>query len=87
MGKYRKRPVEIEAFRLGVQSPPQWWENAIARGDAWYQGGDEPCYTIKTLEGEMRATTGHWIVRGVEGELYPVKPDIFIRTYEPVSEE
>ncbi len=42
---------------------------------------------IKTLEGEMRESPGHWIVTGVDGEQYPVKPDIFAKTYEPVEEE
>ena|SRR3990167_2433386 len=40
--------------------------------------------TIKTLEGTMRADPGDWIIRGVKGELYPCKPDIFAATYEPV---
>lgn len=40
---------------------------------------------IPTLEGDMRASTGDWIVTGVKGEQYPVKPDIFEATYEPVT--
>jgi hypothetical protein len=40
---------------------------------------------IHTLEGDMTAEAGHWIVRGVKGEIYPVKPDIFAMTYEKVQ--
>ena len=42
--------------------------------------------TIQTLEGEMTANNGDWIIRGVKGELYPCKPDIFAATYDPVDE-
>ena len=41
--------------------------------------------TIKTLEGVMHASPGDWIIRGVNGELYPCKPDIFAKTYEPAN--
>ena len=43
--------------------------------------------TIPTLEGDMVANTGDWIITGVNGEKYPCKPDIFIKTYEPVDDE
>ncbi|HWQ95907.1 MAG TPA: hypothetical protein VN368_00905 [Candidatus Methylomirabilis sp.] len=43
--------------------------------------------TIRTLEGEMTAHPGDWIIKGVNGELYPCKPDIFEKTYEPVEEK
>ncbi|EZH67938.1 sugar ABC transporter substrate-binding protein [Bacillaceae bacterium JMAK1] len=42
--------------------------------------------TIDTLEGKMKANVGDWIVTGVNGESYPVKPDIFEKTYEPVKQ-
>lgn len=61
--KFRKRPVEITAFREVIGS------------------------TISTLEGDMHAAPGDWIIRGLNGELYPCKPDIFEKTYEPVDEE
>jgi hypothetical protein len=41
---------------------------------------------IQTLEGVMEATIGDWIIRGIQGEVYPCKPDIFYATYERVSE-
>ena len=42
--------------------------------------------SIKTLEGTMRADQGDWIIRGVKGEIYPCKPEIFVATYDPVEE-
>ena len=43
------------------------------------------CIFIRTLEGEMTATQGDWIIKGVKGEFYPCKPDIFAATYEPAD--
>jgi hypothetical protein len=51
----------------------------------WTQGGDAPYATIKTLEGEMRAQVGDWIIQGVKGEIYPCRGDIFAATYEPAD--
>jgi hypothetical protein len=50
-------------------------------GTATY--GDEPSLRIRTLEGVMTASPGDWVIRGVAGEFYPCKPDIFSATYEP----
>ena len=50
------------------------------------EGGRDYCHwKIDTLEGEMTAVPGDWIIQGVKGELYPCKPDIFAATYEPVE--
>ena len=86
MSKFRSKPKIIDAFQLetGFGAPkPQWFEDAVRRGDAWRPGAH---WIIKTLEGEMRASLGDWIVRGIKGEIYPVKPDIFAETYEPVED-
>lgn len=86
--KYRKKPVVIEAYRFDsrvTNQPPHWLTKAINDGDAWYQGGTEPYLTIRTLEGEMRANEGDWIIQGVAGEIYPCKSDIFDATYEAVE--
>lgn len=85
--KYRKKPVVIEAFRLGEEWP-DWWADAVSanrvtthNNDGRYRGG--PDYAlIKTLEGTMRAEFNDWIIRGVKGEIYPCKPDIFEATYD-----
>lgn len=101
--RYRKKPVVIEAMRLGAYTEgfgPEAWNNytpsALWR---WMRDGGAtfrivanmtdpgPAYMlIETLEGEMRAEVGDWIIRGVKGEFYPCKPDIFAATYEPVED-
>jgi len=89
--KYRKKPVVIEAFRLGDEWPDWWAEKVTAEVVTTFnydqgavRGG--PDYAIiKTLEGRMRAERGDWIIKGIKGEIYPCKPDIFEATYEPVE--
>ena len=83
--KFRKRPVEIEAFRLGEEWP-DWWGEAVRANLAFTSPrlGKYEFATIRTLEGMMRAELGDWIIRGIKGELYPCKPDIFEATYERV---
>lgn len=77
--KFRKKPVEIEAFRWTFDEVPEWW---TARKDI--QVEVHSCSAIiPTLEGDHRASPGDWIIKGVKGELYPCKPDIFEMTYEP----
>jgi len=89
MAKFKKKPVVIEAFQWtggpDQTEDPTWIVEAIKRGDVYYQGGDTPYLTIETLEGKMRANLGDWIIRGVNGEIYPCKPDIFLKTYEPME--
>ncbi len=85
MPKFRKKPVEIEAWRfLGGGPFPDWLAEGVYAGKLWYQGGSEPYMTIETLEGERRANVGDWIIKGVKGEFYPCKPDIFEATYDVV---
>ena len=92
MAKFRKKPVEIEAFRFPTNQKilksvePEWFKAAIRAGSVYYQGGDRPYFTIDTPEGVMRARPGDYIIRGVSGEIYPCKADIFAQTYEPVEE-
>ena len=85
MGRFRKRPVEIEAFRLPLADPmPPWLAEAVAAGKVRpYRGGAK----IDTLEGLLTAAPDDWIIRGVKGELYSCKPDVFALTYEAVDEE
>ncbi len=89
MSRYRKKPVVIEAWRFQGnrtdvvhQAMPAWLSEALREGTVYYTGGDAPYYTIQTLQGAMRAEVGHWIIRGVKGEIYPCKPDIFDATHE-----
>ena len=84
--KYRKKPVVIEAFQhfdnAGTETTafPRWLLDAVISG-VIYTRGDKTF--IQTLEGPLRVTDKDWIIRGVKGELYPCKPDIFAATYEP----
>lgn len=91
MPRFRKLPVEIEAVQFSAhitdrQVFPDWLEAARKEGTvAYHPERTGPGFlTIKTLEGEMRANQDDWIIRGVKGELYPCKPDIFAATYEEV---
>jgi len=80
--QYRKKPIVIEAVQYDGSK-----ENlaAILRlGNSIMLYPDH--LRIKTLEGIMHAFPGDWIIKGVKGELYPCKPDIFEQTYEPVTE-
>ena len=87
MPQFRKKPVVIEAFQNVVtghtQAFPTWLFEALTSGNITAVSDD--ALDIHTLEGTMRADKGDWIIRGVKGELYPCKPDIFAATYEPVS--
>lgn len=72
----------------GSFCPPQeWLQDALGMHEAQIGAvfADGDSLTIRTLEGRMIATPGDWIIRGVKGELYPCKPDIFAATYEPAE--
>ena len=81
--KFRKKPVIIDAMHYGPYTAPTV-EMAQFLSD---NPGGFVCVTegilIKTLEGDMLASPGDWVIRGVKGEFYPCKPDIFAATYEP----
>ena len=77
--KYRKKPVEVEAFRFGYDDEPGWFLNSGMVKDIQ----NEYCI-ICTLEGDMRGNRGDYIIKGLRGELYPCKPDIFEKSYEKV---
>lgn len=87
VAKYRKKPVVIDAVRWAGNN----WDAVYALGEAQIQPGEAHSGTeampidIITLEGTMRADVGDWIIKGVQGELYPCKPDIFEATYESVD--
>ena len=86
MAKFRKKPVVIEAEQYDGSLESV---NKILKLDKWDTNSivlSDKCLTINTLEGKMRADIGDWIIKGVQGELYPCKPDIFEATYEPVEE-
>jgi hypothetical protein len=85
--RYRKKPIVIEAFQpsgsYGEQLP-DWLREALddERVEMFWQADAYIGANVKTLEGSLNAMPGDWIIRGVKGELYPCKPDIFAATYE-----
>lgn len=83
MAKFRKKPVEISAWLLKDNAHCRDAIIEIANSAAVYPGPDGGIF-IDTLEGRMYASSGDYIIRGVQGEFYPCKPDIFKATYEEV---
>lgn len=93
--KYRKKPVVIDAWQYdgdlknsdGEFCCPPWVESAFVEGTLYYGtlDGSPSELFVKTLEGDHHASVGDYIIQGVAGELYPCKPDIFARTYEPAE--
>lgn len=99
MSKFRKKPVVIEAHQLPM-GPANGGTSTEHEESVWaflawckrvsfepHSGGRDGCVAIETLEGAMTAEPGDWIIKGVKGEFYPCKPDIFEATYEPAPED
>lgn len=85
MARFRKKPIVIEAFQVPPVGDeclvPLWFVAAVI--DKSVEIDPAGGAVVKTLEGDMRGDVGDWIIKGVKGELYPCKPDIFAVTYEP----
>ena len=90
--RFRKRPIIIEAMRVpqGTSDDAVYMWGRIAHwlgpGGGW-RLNDQHGIDIDTLEGTMRADPGDWVVRGVKGELYPIKDDILRETYDLIGDE
>lgn len=95
MGRYIKLPVEIEAIQwveTNIEEIKKFVGNDLiidTYTGAWEAGVGPIIRTlkIKTLEGEMNISKNDYIIRGVNGEFYPCKPDIFIKTYKEIEDE
>jgi hypothetical protein len=85
--KYRKKPVVIEAMQFTNETKDRVFGFVRCNRDPGFDDDHNPTLIIQTLEGEMTAVLGDWIIKGVQGEFYPCKPDIFAMTYELVTEE
>ena len=88
--KYRKKLVIIEAIQFEDNSDRIIEIHEFMGGDTIrvnYEDKDNPYLKIETLEGIMKASVGDYIIKGVNGEFYPCKPDIFEKTYERVIDE
>lgn len=86
MPKFRKKPVVIEARKLTHESMSEvmpWCQST----NFWTRGPMRSVtgIIVPTLEGQHEAAFGDWIIKGVMGEFYPCKPDIFAATYEPAD--
>lgn len=82
MAKYRKKPIVIDAWQWDGTNTDELLK--LNKSIYFCEGpNDLQELEIKTLEGTMTASKGDWIIRGVKGEFYPCKPDIFTATYEP----
>ena len=82
--KYRKKPVVIDADQWIPTHPNS--KNVQLLGLRIILNNNETCVEIPTLEGNMIARPTDWIIRGINGEYYPVKDEIFLKTYEKVEE-
>ncbi|WP_211188222.1 hypothetical protein [Gordonia asplenii] len=95
--RFRKRPVEIEAMKW--DGSRQSMDSLCAWVNSHSDPLDDPCLSynfigaadvsdpvLDTVEGDMRVTVGDWVIRGVAGEFYPCKPDIFAATYDEVTD-
>ena len=85
--KYRKKPIEVEAVQYLREENIMQAQDFFGKenGKILLYDDETNDYFIHTLEGDMHLTKGDWIIRGVKGEYYPIKSDIFEATYEPVT--
>ena len=92
MPMFRKKPVVIEARRWdgslnGAAHLCGWMNGPVYDGDPTagyvYNNDGVSDFLIATLEGDHQVTSGDWIIKGVAGEFYPCKPEIFDATYSP----
>jgi hypothetical protein len=84
--KYRKKPVVIEAMQFTDESKDRVFNFITCNKYPDRDNDNNPVLKIQTLEGDMTAQINDWIIKGVNGEFYPCKPDIFEKTYEAVED-
>lgn len=91
MGIYRKKPVEIEAMQISEQTEfeiVKWSEGKVYASPVLEPTEKNPkgvYWQIQTLEGTMTASPGDYIIKGIKGEFYPCKSDIFELTYDKID--
>ena len=84
MARYRKKPVEVEAMLFADETKSQVANWVTCNIAADFEDG-KPVLKIQTLEGIMTARFGDYVIKGIKGEFYPCKSDIFEKTYDPVE--
>ena len=82
--KYVKKPIPVEAFCPAEEAWPEWFINSHTRVE--FQK-ENMVIEIDTLEGTMKCYGDDYIIKGVDGELYPCRRDIFLKTYEKFEED
>ena len=83
MGKFRKKPVVIEAMQFTEETKDQVFNFVTCNKKPETMNNGESRMWVQTLEGDMLVSIGDWVIKGIQGEFYPCKPDIFDATYEP----
>ena len=89
MAKFRKKPVVVDVIQWtgsNILECGDFMGGEAERNITWNHNSATNALNIYTLEGIHRANIGDWLIRGVKGEFYPCKPDIFEQTYEAVEE-
>lgn len=81
--KYRKKPIVVEAIRWTGKNQTEI-DKFCGMNVVWSE--NKKMFLVLTLEGTMLASVGDYIIKGVNGEYYPCKPDVFAKTYEAVEE-
>lgn len=84
MKKYRKKPIIIEAKQFFWREVEPDFRGDIKDSPVYFESNK---YYINTLEGRMEVSDGDWIIKGVKGEFYPCKPDIFAMSYDEVKDK
>lgn len=86
MSKYRKKPVVIDAMQFTQETKDEiFYQFVTCRKYPAHDADGNPTLRIETLEGVMTATLGDWVIKGIKGEFYACKDDIFQATYEAVT--
>jgi hypothetical protein len=80
--KVRKKPVEVEAVQFTNDNKDRAFTFVTCNCSPSFNDAGQPILKIQTLEGVMTANINDWIIKGVAGEFYPCKPDMFEKTYE-----
>lgn len=83
MSRFRSKVVEIDAWQFNGYEAPDWIGNLHDERNPVVASGCGEALYIATLEGTMTASRGDWIIKGLRGEFYPCKPDVFAMKYEP----
>jgi len=86
MPYFKKKPVVIEAMQFTDEMKDRCYSWVGSNRYARHTNDDKPELVITTLEGDMVTSIGDWIIKGIKGEFYPCKPDIFEATYEAVEQ-